>query len=348
VSLDARNEAVKLISEAQSSGTRLNAACRVMDIGVRTFERWLSDPAGDSRRGPVTEPANKLSPAERDHLLTIANSAKYRDKSPSQIVPLLADLGEYVASESTFYRVLKAESLMAHRSKSSPRKHARPPEIKALRPNELWSWDITYLPTRVSGLYFYLYFVVDIYSRKIVGFAVKEQQTSDHAADMISKICEIEGITRGQLKLHSDNGKPMKGATMLATLQGLGVIPSFSRPHTSDDNSFSESLFRTLKYCPQYPSKPFATIEEANEWVTDFVQWYNEEQLHSAIKFVTPGSRHRGEDDAILANRRTIYLKAKAKKPERWSGEPRNWNKPLEVFLNRLKATHASGTKLAA
>ena len=104
---------------------------------------------------------------------------------------------------------------------------------------------------------------------------------------------------------------------MLATLQGLGVIPSFSRPHTSDDNSFSESLLRTLKYCPQYPSKPFATIEEADEWVTDFVKWYNEEQLHSAIKFVTPGSRHRGEDDAILANRRTIYLKAKAKMPER-------------------------------
>lgn len=326
----------------------MQVACEAMGIGVRTFERWSKNPDGDQRRGPVTEPANKLSPEERERVIELANSKECRDKSPAQIVPQLADKSVYVASESTFYRILKAEGMNAHRLKAKPRKHVRPPELKASGPNQVWSWDITYLQSQVSGIFFYLYLVVDVYSRKIIGFEVKEEQTADYAAAMISRLCMEEGVEREQLKLHSDNGKPMKGATMLATLQRLGVVPSFSRPHVSDDNAYSESLFRTLKYSTKYPSQPFATTGSASEWLTKFTRWYNEEHLHSGIKFVTPSSRHNGEDAAILDHRSKIYEAAKAKQPNRWSGAIRNWKKIKVVYLNRLQGRNRLSKKNAA
>jgi len=169
-----------------------------------------------------------------------------------------------------------------------------------------------------------------------------------HAATMIEAICRAEGINKDQLSLHSDNGGPMKGATMLATLQRLGVMPSFSRPSVSDDNPYSEALFKTTKYCPMYPSKPFDGASTALSWVKRFVYWYNEEHLHSGIKFVTPGSRHRGEDKVILAKRRAVYEQAKKLMPIRWSRQTRNWVHVGEVSLNPLKGKSESCTKNAA
>lgn len=348
VTLVDRLEAVNLIREAQINGACVQVACEAMGIGVRTFERWSKNPDGDQRHGPVTEPANKLSSEERERVIELANSKECRDKSPAQIVPQLADKSVYVASESTFYRILKEEGMNAHRLKAKPRKHVRPPELKATGPNQVWSWDITYLQSQVSGIFFYLYLVVDVYSRKIIGFDVKEEQTADYASTMIRRLCLEEGIKRGQLKLHSDNGKPMKGATMLATLQHLGVVPSFSRPYVSDDNAISEALFRTFKYRPNYPSLPFASMASAREWVMEFIEWYNEQHLHSGIKFVTPSSRHNGEDAAILENRKKVYEAAKAKRPDRWSGATRNWEKDLEVFLNRLQRRQPLDTNISA
>jgi transposase InsO family protein len=270
------------------------------------------------------------------------------DKPPSQIVPALADQGIYVASESSFYHVLKAAKLDIHRGKSKPAERARPKALVATTANEVYSWDITFLKSDVLGIFFYLYLVMDIYSRKIVGFAIHEEQSAEHASKMIDNICRAESIERNQLTLHSDNGGPMKGATMVAKLQKLGVIPSFSRPSVSDDNPFSESLFKTLKYCPQYPSKPFESILTAREWEAKFVYWYNEEHLHSGIKFVTPGSRHRGEDAKILASRHEVYQAAKAKHPDRWSRSTRNWRLIKEVSLNCLKGKSSSCSKVAA
>ncbi len=151
-----------------------------------------------------------------------------------------------------------------------------------------------------------------------------------------------------EFTLHSDNGGPMKGATMLATLKRLGVIPSFSRPSVSDDNPFSESLFKTTKYCPQYPSKPFESIFGALEWVRTFVSWYNEEHLHSGIRFVTPGSRHRGEDIGMLEARHLVYETSKKRNPSRWSSKTRNWDHIKKVFLNCLKEKTDSCNKIAA
>ena len=339
---------MRIIDEANANGCRLLPACKEVGISKRTYERWKSDDSGDQRRGPLTTPANKLTEEEVLRVLSVVNSEIYRDKPPTQIVPSLADKGVYIASESSFYRILKSSLMAAHRSRSKPRQHARPKELVAMKPNELWSWDITYLPTVVSGMFFYLYLVMDVYSRKIVGFEVQGEQTAELASRMIKRLCSEEGISRDQLHLHSDNGKPMKGATMLATLQRLGVMPSFSRPHVSDDNPFSEALFRTLKYCPIYPSKPFATLDEARQWVERFIKWYNNEHLHSGIKFVTPASRHNGKDEEILAMRREVYEKAKMSNPHRWSATTRNWEKDGRVYLNRLKGNDRSDTKKAA
>ena len=257
---------------------------------------------------------------------------------PSKLVPKLADEGCYLASESTFYRVLKEAGQLRHRQKAKPtRPIKKPKSLTATAPNQLYSGDITYLPTRIKGLFLYLYLVMDIYSRKIVGWQVYETESSALAADLMTDICHQEGIERAQVTLHSDNGSPMKGATMLATLQQLGIIPSFSRPSVSNDNPYSESLFRTLKYRPEYPEQAFTDLHATRAWVHGFVEWYNTEHLHSAIKFVTPAQRHMGEDVTILAKRKQLYKQAKAENPSRWRGDIRNWEPINEVYLNPEK-----------
>ncbi len=348
IDLESRLETVELVNRASESGCGVVAACKAVGISRRTYERWRDKPCGDQRRGPLSSPANKLSPEERETIIRIANSAEYCDKSPSQIVPLLADKGRFVASESSFYRVLKQSELMAHRGRSKPPANTKPDELLAAGPNQVYSWDITYLRSAVTGIFFYLYIFMDIYSRKIVGFSVHEEQTSEHAANLVDNICLKEQIEKNTLVVHSDNGSPMKGATMLATLQRLGVIPSFSRPSVSNDNPYSESLFKTLKYCPQYPSKPFESLVSAHSWVEKFVKWYNEEHLHSKINFVTPSSRHSGKDRAILAKRHSVYEQARSQRPERWSGNTRNWSMVNKVFLNPLQRKKQSDKKEAA
>lgn len=325
-----------LINEARAAGARQSKACEVVGISAKTFQRWTRpDTVQDGRLESQREPPNKLTELERQRVIKVANEPGYADLPPSKIVPKLADEGRYIASESSFYRVLKAENQLSHRQRSKPASASKKPKaLTATAPNQLYSWDITYLPTRVRGLFFYLYLVMDIYSRKIVGWQVYEEESSALAADLMTDICHREGVKRHQVTLHSDNGSPMKGATLLATLQALGVVPSFSRPSVSNDNPYSESLFRTLKYRPEYPENAFADLAAARDWVQGFVDWYNTEHLHSAIGFVTPEQRHTGKDVAILARRKQVYLAARSENPERWSGDIRNWDHVKEVQLN--------------
>jgi len=331
-----REDILQLIDQAHESGARLSQACEIIGISVKTVQRWRQPHnQQDGRQDAKRAPTNKLTEIERQRIIKVSNDPGYANLSPSKMVPKLADEGRYIGSESTFYRVLKAESLLKHRHKSKPpRQITKPKALTAIAPNQIYSWDITYLPTQIRGLYFYLYLVMDIYSRKIVGWQVYQEETSALAADLMKDICAREGVEHHQVTLHSDNGSPMKGATMLATLQDLGVVPSFSRPSVSNDNPYSESLFRTLKYRPEYPERAFASIEVARTWVHGFVDWYNKEHLHSAIHFVTPEQRHRGEDEIILNQRKLVYLKAKSEHPERWSGNIRNWDVIQEVYLN--------------
>jgi transposase InsO family protein len=198
----------------------------------------------------------------------------------------------------------------------------------------VWTWDITYLQSSVRGEFFYLYLVLDLWSRKIVDWRVEERESDEFSSEMIQRSCEILGIDPDQLTLHSDNGGPMKGATMLATLLRLGVAASFSRPRVSNDNPFSEALFRTAKYRPDYPNGPFTSIEEARAWVAGFVTWYNTVHQHSAIRYVTPDDRYTGRERDVLARRRQTYEQARRRNPARWSGPTRNWTPVGAVYLN--------------
>ena len=344
-----RHIAIHLIDEAVTAGARYVKACAVLEIDVRTLQRWkkaLAEQCGleDKRKAAAVErtPANKLSNEEREAILTVCSQQEYQSLPPSQIVPRLADNGEYIASESSFYRVLREAQQVHRRGRSNPPRTVPKPEgFKATGPNQLWSWDITYLASSIRGSFYRLYLVLDIFSRKIVGWEVHENESADHASVLIRKACLMEGIHWSGLVLHADNGGPMKGATMLATLQNLGVVPSFSRPSVSDDNPYSESMFRTLKYTPAYPSKPFESIEAARQWVHSFVQWYNDEHRHSAIRYVTPNQRHRGEDSDLLERRKAVYESARQQNPKRWSGKTRNWNPVGEVWLNPPKEHQA-------
>lgn len=328
------------IDEARAAGARLRECCRELGLDPRTVQRWRAQDIGDDRRhGPKTTPANKLSQAERRELLAIANSPAYRDKSPKQIVPLLADQGQYVASESTFYRVLREEDQLAHRGRAKPPESRPPREHRATGPNQAWSWDITYLRAPIAGMFFYLYLYIDVWSRKIVGFRVAEVEDGKVAAALLEELCSTEAIDPNELAVHMDNGTPMKSATFKATMDRLGVTASFSRPRVSDDNPFSEALFKTMKYVPEYPKGPFASLVAAIAWVTRFVAWYNHHHLHSGIGFVTPADRHDGRSDEIFEHRRQVYENAKRRHPERWSGATRNWSAETIVVLNPTKET---------
>lgn len=331
-----RQKILSLVQEAEDSGCRRLQACEALNIQERTLQRW-DKKALDGRSEKREVPSNKLNSEERALVVKTSVQAEFVNLSPHQIVPRLADQGIYIASESTFYRILKAENLNAHRGLSKPRTVSKPKAYEAVRPNQIYSWDITYLQSVIRGDFFYLYIFLDLFSRKIVGWDIHKTQDSILSADLLRKICIKECINKKELILHADNGGPMKGGTMLSTMQMLGVIPSFSRPSVSDDNPYSESLFKTLKYCPIYPSKPFEDIFEAKKWMNTFEKWYNTEHLHSGINFVTPESKHKGMDLELLKNRDELYKKAKEKNPKRWSGETRNWS-PIEcVKLNPLK-----------
>ena len=328
-------------------GCRHFIACNDVGIDIKTYKRWLFD-IHDKRKGPIAAPANKLTSEEREEIILISTTKDYMDLPSSQIVPSLADKGIYIACESSFYKVLKENKLLIHRGKSNKKCNNRPAPLVATGPNQIYSWDITYLKSCIAGIFYYLYMFLDIYSRMIVGYKVHDVESMEYSSQLINAICASEDIQKHQLILHSDNGGAMKGATMLATLQRLGVVPSFSRPKVSDDNLFSESLFKTLKYCPEYPSRPFGSLEEANAWVKKFVYWYNNIHLHCGIKFVTPANRPAMKDDEILENRKKVYEEAKRKNPNRWSRQTRNWTKIEKVYLNYLQEDKNIDIKIAS
>lgn len=340
-----RQMAMEWIEEAVLAGARQVKACAILELAVRTLQRWKkrgqADGHWDDQRktgATVRTPANKLSVEERTAILAVCHRPEYQSLSPSQIVPRLADRGKYMASESSFYRVLR-DADQGHRRSTAraPRTGSKPKGFKATGPNQVWSWDISFLATSLRGAFYRLYLVLDIFSRKIVGWEVHEYESAEQASVLIRKACLAEGIQHDGLVLHADNGGPMKGATMLATLQQLGVVPSFSRPAVSDDNPYSESLFRTLKYTPAYPSQPFASLEAARTWMQGFVQWYNDTHRHSGIRYVTPSQRHRGEDQGLLKQREAVYEAAKQRNPKRWAGKTRNWKPVPAVWLNPPK-----------
>jgi transposase InsO family protein len=256
---------------------------------------------------------------------------------PARIVPMLADEGVYIASESTFARVLREHGQMTRRGRARTPSSARPPTTHvATAPRQVWCWDMTFLPATVTGRWFHLYLILDLYSRKIVGWEVHDSDAAEHAAHLVRRTALAEGIAVLETRpvLHGDNGATLKATTVLAMLHWLGVKPSYSRPRVSDDNAYAEALFRTAKYRPEFPVTGFEDLNAARTWAAGFVQWYNFEHRHSGIRYVTPAQRHAGDDRALLAARHALYAKARERNPARWSRHTRNWTPVGAVTLN--------------
>ena len=282
-----------------ADGARARELALLLGVGLTTLQRWRRQFAADGdgvyrRKGSHRQVAHRLSEEEHQRILLTCNEPEFAALPPGQIVPILADRGRYIGSERSIYRVLHAYGQAHRRGRARPPQEPRPvPRLRADGPKQLWSWDITYLPTTVRGVWLYLYLVIDVWSRKVVAWDVAEREDPATAANLVSRACLRERISNRRqhpLILHADNGNAMRAATLECRLEKLGVLRSFSRPRVSNDNPYSESLFRTAKYRPDYPNRPFASREDACQWVAMFVDWYNHRHRHSGIKFVTPKS----------------------------------------------------------
>jgi len=338
-----RRKALEILDAAVAAGARAHKVAELLDVGLTTLQRWRRQFAGvgdglDRRKGSHRLVSHRLSDEERQRILLTCNEPEFAALPPGQIVPILADRGLFIGSERSFYRVLHAHSQVHRRGRARPPQQPRTvPRLEARGPNEVWSWDITYLPTSVRGVWLYLYLVIDVWSRKVVAWDVADREEAQIAADLVSRACLRERISKGRpqpLILHADNGNAMRAATLESRLEELGVLRSFSRPRVSNDNPYSESLFHTLKYRPDYPRRPFQSMEEACSWVAAFAGWYNDQHRHSGIRFVTPSQRHSGEAIEICRHRARVYELARQHHPLRWTGTTRCWHQPEVVWIN--------------
>lgn len=321
-------------------GYRYRSARRCpVAFGLR--HRWKTEEGltrGDRRPEAVRpRPAHALTAGERTQVLEVANEARFADLPPARIVPMLADEGVYLASESTFHRLLREAGQTAHRGRAKAPAASRPPTTHiATASRQVWCWDMTYLPATVVGRWFHLYLILDLYSRKIVGWEVHGTDAAEHAAHLVRRTALAEGIAALADKpvLHGDNGATLKATTVLAMLHWLGIKPSYSRPRVSDDNAYAEALFRTAKYRPEFPARGFEDLAAARARASHFVHWYNVEHRHSGIRYVSPAQRHAGADQAILAAPHALYAQARERQPARWSRHTQNWSPTGPVTLN--------------
>ena len=339
--LEDRQILVRDIEQARADGARLVPACALAGLDAGTLRRWKAgDGLRQGDRRPDADrpvPSHALSEAERARIIAVANEPRFAETPPARIVPALADQGVYIACESSFHRVLRAHGQMNRRGRAQPPRTSRPPTTHiATRPGEVWCWDVTFLPAQIQGRWFYFYLILDLYSRKIVGFEVHDTDSAEHAAHLARRTALAEGVhaMAAPPVLHGDNGATLKATTVLAMLHWLGITPSYSRPRVSDDNAFAEALFRTAKYRPEFPSKGFADLDAARQWALRFVQWYNYKHRHSGIRYVTPAQRHAGQDGPVLNARHAVYQGARDRNPRRWSRQTRNWAPVGVVTLN--------------
>lgn len=338
IALPQRQKLVADIVQARQDGARLDLACAELGLSARTFERWqrMGEVCADARPAATRPtPSHKLNEQERKQVLEVCHEPRFADLPPAQIVPRLADEGVYLASESSFYRILREQQEQQHRGRAKAPTSSEPQRHVAHGPNEVWSWDVTYLPSPVRGMFFYLYAIIDLFSRKLIAWEVYAREGGEEAAALVERACWRERQRKDKpLVLHADNGAAQKAHTLKSKLETLGITPSHSRPGVSDDNAHIEAWFRTCKYAPGYPPNGFENIEMAQQWVLKFVTWYNGVHLHSGLSYVTPNQRHDGSAEAILQQRRTLYAQARERHPLRWKGATRTWQLNDEVWLN--------------
>jgi putative transposase len=309
------------------------AACMALNVARATYyRRKRTRPVAP----PRPTPARALSAEERAEVLTVLNAEAYVDLAPAAVYAKLLDEKQtYLCSVRTMYRVLAAAGEVRERRDQLVHPEYRKPELLATGPNQVWSWDITKLLGPVKWTYYYLYVVLDIFSRYVVGWMVAERENAAHARRLIGETCAKYGIEPGTLTLHQDRGAPMTAKTFAQTLADLGVTKTHSRPHVSDDNPFSEAQFKTLKYRPDFPGR-FSGQPHAVAWCRDFFPWYNHEHRHDALGLLRPADVHFGRARAVVAARQRVLDAAYAAHPERFvRSAPIVGAPPTEVWINK-------------
>ena len=311
----------------------MKPACEVIELPFKTFLRWKSCTKIDQRTTVKHLSHRKLSNQEENDFYNTANNPRFRDLTPGQIVAILLEEGTYYGSERTLYRILAKRKALGRRTESKPpTKSNVPPELKATGPNQVWTWDITWLRTEVKGIFLFAYVILDVYSRKIVGWSIETEESPDLARKLFERISQEKGVLPEYV--HSDNGTPMRGLSLVAFLVQMKVGLSYSRPRVSDDNPFIEAFFKTLKYTVGYP-KFFNGIDHARTWFAEFLNWYNTQHRHSGIQYVTPEQRHTGQDKTIMIARQKTLEAAALAHPERFVKGARTICHIGEVYLNK-------------
>ena len=339
------------MAAAQEAAPRLGAArtCRALGLAKASYYRRLQPvPAGRAAR---PSPPRTLSPAERQGVLDILHAPEFADRSPAEVYYTLLDQGTYLCSPRSMYRILEQSHEVRERRDQLRHPAYKKPELLATGPNQVWSWDITKLRGPATWTYFYLYVILDIFSRYVTGWLLAHAENASLASRLIQETCERQGIQPGQLTLHDDRGAAMTALTFSQKLQSLGVSQSFSRPHVSDDNPFSESAFKTLKYHPGYPDR-FGGFDDALAFCREFFTWYNVQHRHSGIGYLTPEIVHHGLAPAAIQERQHALLAAYHTHPERFVRKPPApsplpgavWINPPKQLMRKEAATLACYT----
>jgi len=320
------------------------AACEALGVVRASFYRWCAPIHGPH---PLPSYPRALTPDEEANVLALLHEERFADKAPAEVYAKLLDAGTYVCSVATMYRILHKNAEVRDRRDQLRHPAYTAPELLAERPNQLWSWDITKLKGPEKWRYFQLYVILDVYSRYIVGWMVADRESDALAERLIAETCARQGIERDLLTLHADNGSSMKSKLVAQLLVDLGVTKSHSRPHVSDDNPYSESSFKTLKYRPSFPER-FGCIEDARAHIAVFMAWYNNEHHHSGIEMLTPADLHHGRAQERLEARGAVLAAAHLAHPERFvRGRPRIPAVPAAAWINRPKAGSASVPEIA-
>lgn len=309
------------------------AACDALEVSRATFYRRRQRQAGPERPRPSRTSHRALAPPERQAVLDLLNGDRFVDVAPAEVHATLLDEGQYVASVSTMYRILRAETEVRERRNQLRHPSYTKPELMATAPNQLWSWDITKLKGPATWTYFYLYVILDVFSRYVVGWMVAERESAALAKRLIAESIAKQDLDPKALTLHADRGPSMKSKLVAQLLADLGVTKTHSRPHTSNDNPFSESQFKTLKYRPEFPGR-FGCLTDARSFGQGFFHWYNQEHRHAGLAMLTPAHVHYGLGPSVLQSRQDVLDAAYAAHPERFPRRPTVPSLKHTVYIN--------------
>jgi len=330
-------------AEELAASQGVAAACAALTVPRSSLYR--ARPPINVPQAPAPElpsrpaPPRALSPTEKAQVRELVNSERFQDLAPREVYAALLDEERYLCSVSTMYRILAEHAEVRERRNQLRHPAYQKPELLATGPNQVWSWDITKLRGPSKGVYYYLYVIIDIYSRYVVGWLIAEVESAELAEQLIAETCAKQGVQRAQLTLHADNGSPMIAKTVVSLLADLGVAKSHSRPHVSNDNPYSEAQFKTLKYRPDYPDR-FGSLADARQWARSFFAWYNEQHHHIGLGLLTPTVVHTGRADTVHQQRQAVLQQAYQTHPERFvRGQPQPTKLPEAVWINPPPST---------